>query len=289
MIQDIMPLKFDNTNQPNTIPTADSRIFCFRNREVLSSENNMHIFPYWKDLSNPENVTYLFSVGEEKFFLLDSIDEIPKRFSFQDIKKLRRSSILTAADAFSLFTAFHLNSWYNANRICGSCGGALSQISEERALKCEICGKLIYPRIDPAVIVGVINGDSILVTRYADNRGIGYDALIGGYTEIGETFEDTVRREVMEEAGLKVKNIRYYKSQPWGMSSTILAGFFCDVDGCTNISIDETELSSAKWIKREDIVGQPDDFSLTHEMMMLFKTQDNTAQRVCSVVSNQNS
>lgn len=93
----------------------------------------------------------------------------------------------------------------------------------------------------------------------------------------------------MEEAGLKVKNIRYYKSQPWGMSSTILAGFFCDVDGCTNISIDETELSSAKWIKREDIVGQPDDFSLTHEMMMLFKTQDNTAQRVCSVVSNQNS
>lgn len=274
MIQDISPLKFDNTNRPNIAPTSDSRIFCFHCREVLCSNNAQQIFPSWADLGMPENLTYLFSIGEEKFFLLDNIEEIPKNFSFQDIKKLRRSSKLTAADAFSLFTSFHLNSWYSANRICGSCGGALSQILEERALKCEKCGKLIYPRIDPAVIVGVINGDSILVTRYADSRGIGYDALIGGYTEIGETFEDTVRREVMEEAGLRVKNIRYYKSQPWGMSSTILAGFFCDVDGRTDISMDETELSSAKWVKREDIVGQPDDLSLTHEMMMLFKNSD---------------
>ena len=73
---------------------------------------------------------------------------------------------------------------------------------------------------------------------------------------------------------MKVKNIRYYKSQPWGMSSTILAGFFCDVDGRTDISMDETELSSAKWVKREEIVGQPNDLSLTHEMMMLFKNSD---------------
>lgn len=271
MIQDISPLKLDNTNRPNAVPNADSMIFCFRDRKVLCSENELQVFPSWADLKNPKNITHLFSVGEENFFLLDNIAEIPENFFFQDIKKLRQTSRLTAADAFSLFTAFHLNSWYCNNRICGSCGGSLSRISEERALKCEKCGKLIYPRIDPAVIVGVINGDSILITRYANSRGIGYDALIGGYTEIGETFEDTVRREVMEEAGLKVKNIRYYKSQPWGMSSTILAGFFCDVDGCTDISIDETELSSAKWVKREDIVGQPDDLSLTNEMMMKFK------------------
>lgn len=274
MVQDITPLKFDNTNQPDAVPAADSMIFCFHGREVLCRKDEQKIFPSWTDLEMPENITYLFSVGEEKIFLLNNIDEIPENFSFQDIKKLRKASKLTAADAFALFTAFHLNSWYSQNRICGICGGSLSQIYEERALKCEKCGKLIYPRIDPAVIVGVINGDSILITRYADSRGIGYDALIGGYTEIGETFEDTVRREVMEEAGLKVKNIRYYKSQPWGMSSTILAGFFCDVDGRTDISMDETELSSAKWVKREDIVGQPDDLSLTHEMMMLFKNSD---------------
>lgn len=271
MIQDITPLKFDNANRPNAVPTADSRIFCFHDRQVLCNENNRLLFPSWANLGMPKNVIYLFSIGEDEFFLLDNISEIPEDFSFRDIKKLRQASKLTAADAFSLFTALHLNFWYCKNRICGSCGGSLSQIAEERALKCENCGQLIYPRIDPAVIVGVINGDSILVTRYADSRGVSYDALIGGYTEIGETFEDTVRREVMEETGLKVKNIRYYKSQPWGMSATILAGFFCDVDGCTDISIDETELSSAKWIKHKEIVGQPDDFSLTHEMMMKFK------------------
>lgn len=274
MVQDITPLKFDNTNQPDAVPAADSMIFCFHGREVLCRKDEQKIFPSWADLGMPENLTYLFSIGKEKFFLLDNIEEILENFSFQDIKKLRKASKLTAADAFALFTAFHLNSWYSQNRVCGICGGSLSQFSEERALKCEKCGKLIYPRIDPAVIVGVINGDSILITRYADSRGIGYDALIGGYTEIGETFEDTVCREVMEEAGLRVKNIRYYKSQPWGMSSTILAGFFCDVDGRTDISMDETELSSAKWVKREDIVGQPDDLSLTHEMMMLFKNSD---------------
>ena len=71
----------------------------------------------------------------------------------------------------------------------------------------------MYPRINPAVIVGVIKGDSILVTRY--RAGYKHNALVAGFTEIGETLEQTVEREVMEETGVKVKNIRYYKSQPY--------------------------------------------------------------------------
>ncbi len=74
----------------------------------------------------------------------------------------------------------------------------------------------------------------------------------------------------MEEAGVRVKNIRYYKSQPWGFADDILAGFFCDVDGDPTITMDRTELKTAVWMKREDIYGQPDDLSLTNEMMMLF-------------------
>ena len=129
---------------------------------------------------------------------------------------------------------------------------------------------MIYPRIIPAVIVGVTNGDEIVLTKYA-GRDIPYYALVAGFTEIGESFEATVHREVMEEVGLRVKNIRYYKSQPWAIVDDLLAGFYCDVDGDPTIHRDDGELKEALWVKREDVILQPDDFSLTNEMMLTFK------------------
>ena len=116
----------------------------------------------------------------------------------------------------------------------------------------------------------MLNGDRILLTKYA-GRDFAHYALIAGFTEIGETFEDTVRREVMEEAGIRVKNIRYYKSQPWGIVDDLLAGFFCDVDGDPTIHMDSSELKEAAWHTRDEIVLQPTDHSLTNEMMTRFK------------------
>ena len=140
--------------------------------------------------------------------------------------------------------------------------------SKERALRCE-CGNVLYPRVVPAVIVGITNGDKILVTKY--RTGFAHFALVAGFTEIGETLEETVAREAMEETGLKVKNIRYYKSQPWGIVDDILVGFYCDVDGDDTIKMDEGELKVAEWRSREDIELQPDEYSLTNEMMKMFK------------------
>ncbi|MBQ6392349.1 MAG: NUDIX domain-containing protein, partial [Eubacterium sp.] len=123
--------------------------------------------------------------------------------------------------------------------------------------------------INPAVIVGVIKEDCILITKY--RNGYSHNALVAGFAEIGETFEETVAREVMEEAGVSVKNIRYYKSQPWGMAQDLLAGFFCEADGDGEIQMDEKELKYADWVKREDIELQPNNLSLTNEMMRVFK------------------
>lgn len=128
---------------------------------------------------------------------------------------------------------------------------------------------LFIPRIVPAVIVGICNDVKILVTKY--RTGFSHYALVAGFTEIGETLEETVQREVLEETGLRVKNIRYYKSQPWGIVDDILAGFYCDVDGETDIHMDESELKLAEWKTREELELQPDDFSLTNEMMLMFK------------------
>ena len=192
-----------------------------------------------------------------------------------EIQGFQVRTVFEQFQVFAAFTGVHLAGWYRANRFCGSCGGRTEPDTVERAMRCKDCGRVIYPRINPAVIVGVTNGDRLLLTYYARNRGVQkIPALIAGFTEIGETFEECVAREVMEEVGLKVKNIRYYKSQPWGLADDILAGYYCDVDGDDTIHIDENELKKAEWVSRKDITGQPNPGSMTHEMMIWFRDHE---------------
>ena len=129
----------------------------------------------------------------------------------------------------------------------------------------------MFPVIAPAVIVGVTNGDKILVTRYAGREFKGM-ALIAGFCEIGERAEDTVRREVLEEAGVRVKNIRYFDSQPWGFASDLLLGFYAELDGSDEIRIDEEELQSAVWISRDELEPVVENqLSLTGTMIERFR------------------
>ena len=127
-----------------------------------------------------------------------------------------------------------------------------------------------FPKICPAVIIGVTHGDRILMSKYTGRIYKNY-ALLAGFNEIGESIEETVSREVMEEVGLKVKNIRYYKSQPWSFSDTLLMGFFCDLDGEEEINLDREELAMAEWFDREKMPVEREDLSLTNDMMMAFK------------------
>lgn len=271
MIQDISPLKFDNSYLPAAEADSESMLMFFHGNTVLCNIDSERLFPAPEQIKNPSDMTYLFSVGDVKYFLIHDYSSAAEVFSMVNIKKLRREKYELKPQIFALFTAYHLYKWYSSSRYCGECGGKTVPCTGERALLCTECGELIYPRINPAVIVGVTDGDKLLITRYVKSRGTAYDALVAGYIEIGEAPEDTVRREVMEEVGLKVKNIRYYKSQPWGYSAGLLIGFFCDADGSTEIKLDESELSTAQWIKREDIIGQPDNLSLTNEMMIRFR------------------
>lgn len=272
MLQDIAPHRFDNSYSPEKKPEKGDTALHFRAGAVLCDTDSEQLFPVYSDYDHPENTVYLFSVDERRFFLiLDDDASAEENYTYVDVKKLRWSKEISGVNVFTAFTALHLWDWYTNNRCCGHCGGKTIPDYSERALLCTSCCRVIYPRINPAVIVGVRNGSELLITRYAANRSFRHDSLVAGFTEIGETFEETVRREVMEEVGLKVKNITYYGSQPWGFSGGILAGFFCDVDGSTDIKLDENELSTAHWVPREEITGQPDGYSLTNDMMMHFK------------------
>ena len=136
-------------------------------------------------------------------------------------------------------------------------------------MRCPECNNMIFPKIAPSVIVGVTHGDRLLLSKYA-NRNYTRYGMIAGFTEIGETVEETVAREVMEEVGLKVKNIRYYKSQPWGIAGNLSVGYFCDLDGDDKVTLDEEELATAEWFHRSELPAEDDGISLTREMIRIF-------------------
>ena len=268
MIQDITPSRLDNSFKNYEIGKNDY-VLCFdsEGRILADTHSDSIIFPKNGEISSDKKI-YGFSVDNERYFIaVGETVNTDTAFEHMTLRQLRDR--FCGKELFAAFTAYHLWKWYNDNSFCGRCGDGLVFSADERALKCSKCGNVVYPRINPAVRVGVIKGDSILVTRY--RRGYAHNALVAGFTEIGETLEQTVEREVMEETGVKAKNIRYYKSQPWGMAQDILIGFFCEADGSAEIHMDGNELKYAEWVSREELVLQPTDISLTNEMMKVFR------------------
>lgn len=279
MIQDIYPHIFHNQFVPNVKAKDEDVVLNIVNGRILLNkeafERKKIVFPQVKDINGcagQDDLIYLFAIDNENYFLINfRLEEsaLPEGFGYVEERNLRVEGIGPDDGLFAAVTGKHLSDWYRDNAFCGRCGSKMVRSVKERAMCCEKCHYISYPRIMPAVIVGVTNGERILLTRY--KTGFKYNALIAGFTEIGETVEETVAREVMEEAGIKIKNIRYYKSQPWGPANDILLGFYCDVDGDDTITMDSEELKYAEWVKREDIELQPGSFSLTNEMMKMFK------------------
>ena len=231
----------------------------------------------------PSHVTYLFSLGEERFFLaLDDRVAAPAGFAYESVNWLRRAEPQHLL--FAAATAAQLSRWYQDNRFCGRCGHATELAPGSREIVCPACTRIVYPKICPGIICAVVRladdpaDDAIVLTRYA-GRTTALGALVAGFTEIGEPLEDTVRREVMEEVGLSVKNLRFYKSQPWGFTDTLLVGFWCEVDGDPAITVDRFELKEARWFTRDEIPLERtnDRASLTGEMIERFRTMGRAA------------
>ena len=233
--------------------------------------------------STPERLTYLFSLGEERFFLAFDEDlPLPTGFAYESVNWLRRAEPQHLL--FAAATAAQLSRWYQDNRFCGRCGHATELAPGSREIVCPECARIVYPKICPGIICAVVRladdpaDDAIVLTRYA-GRTTALWALVAGFTEIGEPLEDTVRREVMEEVGLSVKNLRFYKSQPWGFTDTLMVGFWCEVDGDPAITVDHTELKEARWFRRSEMPLERtnDRASLTGEMIERFRTMGRAA------------
>jgi len=274
MLQDLASGRLENEFR-NITAGGEDIIICFHQDQVLLSRgaDDALMLPTLSHAAARKTAAaprYLFRIRKQDCFLWTDPTPIAPGggFAYEPVRQLRQ--LRSKEICFAVMTAWHLYNWYRANRLCGCCGTPTEHDSRERMLRCPSCGNMIFPRISPAVIVAVTDGDRLLLSKYAGRAYTRY-ALLAGYTEIGESVEQTVHREVMEEVGLRVKNLRYYKSQPWGVNGNVLLGFFCDLDGSDDIRIDENELSMADWYPRNALPAHDDGISLTREMIRVFE------------------
>jgi NAD+ diphosphatase len=158
---------------------------------------------------------------------------------------------LSAAQAATMAYARGLLHWHRNQRFCGACGAASAPRHGGHLRTCLGCGKLLFPRIEPAVIVLVTAGDRCLLGRH---RGAaeGVFATLAGLVEIGESLEDAVRREVREEAGVRVREVSYQASQAWPFPAGLMVGFRATAVS-DEVEVDRTELAEARWFTRAEL------------------------------------
>ena len=170
--------------------------------------------------------------------------------------------------------ANHLVDWEQSHRFCGRCGESTEDKADERAKHCPRCGLTNYPRLSPAVIVAVLKGDQILLARNARFKAPMFSVL-AGFVEPGETLEECVEREIREEVGIAVENIRYFGSQPWPFPNSLMVGFVADYAG-GEIIIDGNELVEAGWFTKSNLPPVPSSISIARRLIDWFVDLEST-------------
>ena len=267
MLQEIAPHRFDNAYR-TPVPRPHDRLLAYDGERVLCGGTADAItLPTLGDL--PVQVRFAFLLdGEPLFLAMDTPARLPEGFVWTPTRALRTA--MPQHLAWAIGVGESLWRWYRATGFCGRCGSPMDDSSAERARVCPRCGATVYPKICPAVIVAVTDGERLLLTRYCGRPFRAY-ALVAGFNEIGESIEDTVHREVFEETGLRVKSLRFYRSQPWVFTDSLLFGFFADLDGPDAITLQTDELAEARWFPRSAIPTDHSTISLTGEMIALFR------------------
>ena len=145
--------------------------------------------------------------------------------------------------------------WSKQHEYCGACGSKTLESTTDRSKKCPHCNIPFYPRISPSIIVLVTRGEELLLAKNANAQGNFYSTL-AGFVEPGESIEETVHREVFEEVGIKIRNLRYFSSQSWPFPNSLMLGFHAEYsDG--EIRIQEEEIADARWFHYKEMPNKP--------------------------------
>ena len=273
MIHEIFPHQFDNHFIITDNIAEDDYILHYNEKSLLLKINGDEFqLPTKKDVSDIFDTTertFLFSLNGVRCFLVwNATRLIDDRFVYKEISSFR--TLNPREIAWICIVGFQLNNWYLENKFCGKCGTKTAEKPDERAIICPNCNTVVFPKISPAIIVAILCKNKILLAHNSNFEQKRY-SLVAGYVDVGETLEETVMREVKEEVGLDVKNIRYYKSQPWAFSGSMMIGFTAEADDTQPIRPDNVEITEADWFSRENLPNHPPKISIAGEMIDKFE------------------
>ena len=242
----------------DTYTSDDAYYFIFNENRELLLENKELI----TDISDLK-VNFSLYIGKYKStdcFVVNA--DFKEGFDLREVYEFNHDLYLMGAKAVLV------NDWYISHKFCGRCG-AMTQVDEkDMMLKCPECGQVHYPRIAPAIIVAIENEDKLLMAQHSYHDTIRY-ALIAGFVEPGESIEEAVHREVLEEVGIKIKNLNYKKSQSWPFPNSLMLAFEAEYES-GDIKVDGDEIVKAKWFKKDEIIRYASDISISDWLIQEF-------------------
>lgn len=207
--------------------------------------------------------------GLAKSFVINDEVSLPKGMEFVP---LRRSFFLLPSEIYRMAGKMEeLIYWDKETQYCGRCGGKL-EYSSPISKKCKSCGHTVWPGLQIAIIVLVKRGNEVLLVQSKGFKG-DYMGLIAGFVETGETLEQAVRREVMEETQVELKSVRYVKSQAWPYPCNLMAGFVAEYES-GEVAIQESELRKGGWFTRENLPALPDEASIARQLIEAWKKRE---------------
>ena len=162
--------------------------------------------------------------------------------------------------------AWQIALFIRTHRFCGQCGSTMQQIDWEMAMQCSRCQHRCYPRISPCIIVSIRRDDKILLAQGKPQRSRQMFSTLAGFVESGEKLEEAVHREVFEEVGIHVKNLRYFASQPWPFPHSLMVGFLADFDS-GDIAVDGKEILEADWFAPDKLPNIPPKLSIAGQLI----------------------
>jgi NAD+ diphosphatase len=241
--------------------------FAFRRDELLVRiDGAAAIVPRGPDCPTPTlRRQYLGALDGTPCFSaeLDASTEPPSGFTFSGLRGLYGRLSPETLEVAGL--ASQIAHWDRTHQRCGACGGATYVKPSDRARRCDACDLDVYPRVHPAIIVLVHDGDRVLMTRQP-RFPRGMYGLVAGFVEPGETLEQCVRREVLEETGVRVDQVRYFGSQPWPFPHQMMVGFFARYTS-GELVVDRDELEDAQWFARDRLPSLPPRVSIARALI----------------------